>query len=140
MQLQEDKCRPGCMQLKLMSQPCWGFSSFFQPRGSSLVIRGKSEPVLPLQSTSALFPGHEPSENPWENRRTDRVFREARASRICLCHVCVIMVGCCGHAVPRLRVACCRRLFLTESCCVLVWIVVIFGCPYPILVATVIPV
>jgi hypothetical protein len=28
----------------------------------------KFEPVFPLQSTSALFPGHEPSDNPWENQ------------------------------------------------------------------------
>jgi hypothetical protein len=110
MQLQEDKCRPGCMQLKLMSQSCLG--SFFQPLWEFLVIwpSGKSEPIFPLQSTSVLFPGHEPSENPWENRWTEPVFHEARASRICLCHVCVIMVGCCGHAVPRLRVACCRKV------------------------------
>jgi hypothetical protein len=26
-------------------------------------------------------------------------------------------VGCCGHVVPGLSVACCRRLFLTEPCC-----------------------
>jgi hypothetical protein len=32
MQLQEDKCRPGRMQLKLKSQPCWGFAlSFCHP-------------------------------------------------------------------------------------------------------------
>jgi hypothetical protein len=31
--------------------------------------------------------------------------------------MCVITVGCCGHAVPWLSVICCHHMFLVEPYC-----------------------
>jgi hypothetical protein len=132
MQLQEDKCRPGRMQLKLMSQPClW---SFFQPPWEftgHFSIRSLNPFFLynrPLRCflVTNLVRTHGKTDG------LSHIFHESRASHICLCCVSVIMVGCCSHEVPRLRVACCHQLFLTEPRRVLVWTVAVFGRPYPI--------
>jgi hypothetical protein len=60
MQLQEDKCRPGCMQLKLQKSVCWGFAPVFFILRLSSLGSGASEPFA---SASASAYPHAPLES-----------------------------------------------------------------------------
>ena len=80
----EEACSQGYEQLSPGERVCWSF------------IHSESEPVLPLH----CFLVTDPVRTRGKTDRLNCVFHEARASRICLWHVCAIKVGCSGHTVP----------------------------------------
>jgi hypothetical protein len=110
MQLQEDKCRPGLMQLKLKHQLCWGFAShssihpppeFVLHSSHPLPFSHPEQPIFPLRLTSAY---------PHASLKT-------RNREVVLCFPVK------PHAI----------VVTHEPCCDLAVGCFLFGCPYPFL-------